>query len=870
VSSGEHETINGPNRLFARWAWGASDLAAVLVITVAFAVFFGDALCMRGALFYFDITEINYPYRAFLADELRAGRFSRWCPDLYCGLPLFSESQAGYLHPLKYLLYPWLETWRAFNLDTILSVWLTAVGTYLWLRRHVGPAGALTGAFVFGASGYVWGHLIHTSMINALASVPFVVWGLEWSWETGRRRGAVLAGLALACQVFAGHLQDSLLTICLVGLYALYRAATERGWKARARALEMPAIVVAVGVLVSAIQWVPSKELLDRSPRAGGLLWKDLIYGSWCPELLPTLVMREAYGTRARNTDWMDGFYPYHEMNAYMGLLAMALAVVGAGGAAARDRWVNFWVIVIGVGAVLMLGRFTCLFDFAHRVPILGSSREPVRFHLWVSLAVAALASVGVERLSRPGAVSVRDGLIMAGALFLLSIPIMIYIYNPVWNEPNRWNQAIHIKRYGWLGRELLTAAARTGVLALLGWWVARSITRIKNPSNRGRLAAVLPLLVMVDLLSAHWRDVPTIDPRYWTKPPTTVERLHDDPTFVRVFGVCGQHSGEPGHAVRQIEYLAVRDALDWSLPLAWGVRSSRGNTPMISRRLHDFAHITENGPWRHDLEGTTHVVTSKNLVTGNVRLKGPPAAEAGSALIRRNPTALPRARLAGRPVYADGQSQAAAALALLGADLRKQIVVEDPTRPLPVDAEVSGTARITRDLPEHVVVETDAAMPSYLVLSDTYDPGWSATIDRRTVPIRPAYLAFRAVFLPAGKHTVEFRYSPAGFALGGALSGCGILLGLVLCLQRGHSPSGEPERAVLSWPSHWRTWWFIAIVAVVLISIAIPISATNPAGRPLRRRDGRPLLINRWCNMNTGRFDIHTFTWGSGLQAME
>ena len=107
------------------------------------------------------------------------GRFSRWCPGLYCGLPLFSESQAGYLHPFKYLLYPWLETWQAFNLDTVLSVWLTGVGTYLWLRRHVGPAGALTGAAVFGLSGYVWGHLIHTSMINALASVPFVIWGLE-------------------------------------------------------------------------------------------------------------------------------------------------------------------------------------------------------------------------------------------------------------------------------------------------------------------------------------------------------------------------------------------------------------------------------------------------------------------------------------------------------------------------------------------------------------------------------------------------------------------------------------------------------------------------------------------------------------------
>ena len=149
-----------------------------------------------------------------------------------------------------------------------------------------------------------------------------------------------------------------------------------------------------------------------------------------------------------------------------------------------------------------------------------------------------------------------------------------------------------------------------------------------------------------------------------------------------------------------------------------------------------------------------------------------------------------------------------------------------------PLDAEVSGTARIVHDLPERVVVETDAAMPSYLVLSDTFDPGWSATVDGRPAPIRPAYLAFRAVFLPAGKHTVEFRYRPAGFALGAVLSSCGLLLSLILWLRPGRSVPGEPEHAVLSWPPRWRTWWFSALAALVLVSIAIPIGRTGP-GRP-------------------------------------
>lgn len=159
------------------WGWG--DLLAILAWTVAIVAFFWDLVALRSALFYFDVTEINLPYRDFFADELKAGRFSRWFPGLYCGMPLYSESQAGYLHPFKYLLYPWMETWQAFGLDTVLSVWLTGLGTFGWLRRHVGPIGALTGAAIFGLSGFVWAHLIHTSMINALASVPFAFWALE-------------------------------------------------------------------------------------------------------------------------------------------------------------------------------------------------------------------------------------------------------------------------------------------------------------------------------------------------------------------------------------------------------------------------------------------------------------------------------------------------------------------------------------------------------------------------------------------------------------------------------------------------------------------------------------------------------------------
>jgi len=825
--------------------WGRGDLLALLVWTLAICWIFWDAATLRRAFFYFDITEINYPYRHFFAEELKAGRFSRWCPWLYCGMPLFSESQAGYLHPLKYLFYPWMETWKAFNLDTIFSVWLAGAGAYGWLRRHVGPAGALTGAAIFGVGGYTWAHFVHTSMINALASVPFAVWALEWSWENGRWRGVVLGALAIACQVFAGHLQDVILLSGVLGCYGLFRAATAASRVEGAHVLAKTVGIVGLGVLLSAVQWIPSKELLDRSPRAGGLTYDELTYGSWSPELLPTLALREAYGTRARDTDWMDGFYPYHEMNSYLGLLALSLAVVGMAGPGARDRWTTFWMLLAITGGLLMLGRFTFLFDYANKIPIAGSSREPVRFHLWVTLAVSALAAVGVERLGRPGTVSLRAALVFSAILVLASLPILFFIYSPVWNEPKRWTAPYHLARYEWLGRELLVGAIRTGIIIALGLGAAYFASKAVRPNRRAALAALLPVLVLMDLLGAHKDDAPTISPEYWTNPPETVKRIKSDPSFIRVFGTGERSAAEPGYASEPIDFMKARDALNWSLPAAWGLASAKGETPMISRRIIDYFDNTMYRAGRFDLDSVSHVVVGRNNQAMFV-----PNERVGDAFLHVNPNALPRARLAGRPVYAADRDEAIEGLRRLGPELLNRLVVEDPAKPLDPTAEAAGAATIETDLPERVVVKVDAETPSYLVLADTFDPGWTATVDGRPAPIVPAYVAFRAVYVDKGRHTVEFRYRPAGFMLGLAISMGGILIAAALLVWPGGMAS-PADHVQMEGASRWRRIW---IAGALLIIVASIVQVGPSGGLSVQRRWDRA-----W----------HSFTWGSGLEAM-
>ena len=71
--------------------------------------------------------------------------------------------------------------------------------------------------------------------------------------------------------------------------------------------------------------------------------------------------------------------------------------------------------------------------------------------------------------------------------------------------------------------------------------------------------------------------------------------------------------------------------------------------------------------------------------------------------------------------------------------------------------------------------VETEA--DGFLVLTDTYMPGWRATINGKSTEILRANYAFRAVRIPAGHHDVEFNYQPLSFQIGAYVSVIGSVL---------------------------------------------------------------------------------------------
>ena len=131
-----------------------------------------------------------------------------------------------------------------------------------------------------------------------------------------------------------------------------------------------------------------------------------------------------------------------------------------------------------------------------------------------------------------------------------------------------------------------------------------------------------------------------------------------------------------------------------------------------------------------------------------------------------------------------------------------REFVMLEEADPLPVGPRQTYLAAGFRSVnPDHLIVEVETDAPGFLVIANTWDPGWSAIVDGQPSRVWRGNLAQQAVVLTeAGRHRVELRFRPEGFALGFGISAMSLVgwLGLIAFWLR--SPSapradGSPPR---------------------------------------------------------------------------
>jgi MYXO-CTERM domain-containing protein len=88
-----------------------------------------------------------------------------------------------------------------------------------------------------------------------------------------------------------------------------------------------------------------------------------------------------------------------------------------------------------------------------------------------------------------------------------------------------------------------------------------------------------------------------------------------------------------------------------------------------------------------------------------------------------------------------------------------------------------AGHVRIAELFADRLVLDVDLERPGVVVAVDAWDPGWRASVDGRPARVLQANGVFRAVAVPAGRHTVRMLYRPRSVVLGAATSAGGLLV---------------------------------------------------------------------------------------------
>ena len=131
-------------------------------------------------------------------------------------------------------------------------------------------------------------------------------------------------------------------------------------------------------------------------------------------------------------------------------------------------------------------------------------------------------------------------------------------------------------------------------------------------------------------------------------------------------------------------------------------------------------------------------------------------------------------------------ENLAAAAAIVQARDFRpsEETVIEARSESLAVTAPaVDDAIKVASYASTAIQLATESSTPTFLVASDSYYPGWEATIDGNPTRIYPTDAAFRGVGVPAGKHTVDFRFVPRTLYRSAAISAVALVGLLMLSL---------------------------------------------------------------------------------------
>jgi hypothetical protein len=733
-----------------------------------------------------DIVSQFYPSKTFLKESLQAGHLPLWNPYTFSGVPFFANPQrAALLYPdtLGFLAFP-LPVWFAWA--QALHLFLAGAGMYLLLLHYTRSRWAgFFAAIAYAFGGFFANRLLmgHLPQMEVSAYLPLVLLLVERMLEASRiSRRAVVAALVLALAFFAGFPETVFMIALVVGLRIVGEGI--RRMKAGDRSgvcvlLANTGIFLLVALGLIAVQLLPTLELLGHSERVH-TSFDALRVRSLPPMNVVTLLLPDFLGSVATKTAVQGG--PLGEMNAYAGALTLGLAAVAW--YLRSHRLAGFFTLLAATSLLLALGANTPLYHLVYVLPGFQQVAAPMRFVFLFAFAVPVLAGFSLAALlqGKAAATQLRRLVVITFGLALVALvggivylgmrervlgvfAGMIQAKYGAEEAPRRLAKlpAFYTQQCAGIGALALLAAGSGGLLLL-----RQRTLRTRRGSG---FAALCVLLLLCDLGFYHGKYIKVL--------PVT------EPLLL-VGGDFGAFPRKDSAILRVFPLPDVSDYPDQNLIV--GVPSLLGYDPIMLRDYRRTLGAIEGkapeeldsrapllGNYRSPLADRWSVgyLLSRQAQTEKALT---PLGFANGVYIYQRKQSDPRAYVV-HEVTAASDAEALQRMARGEGGLRNGVAFVNEANALSLDTGAAEVARLTMPDPNTLIAEGDAAGKGLLVMSDTYYPGWHATVNGQETPVHRVNAGMRGVAVPAGHYRVTLRYMPTSLTVGSLLSLTTLLL---------------------------------------------------------------------------------------------
>ncbi|MCX6355127.1 MAG: YfhO family protein [Candidatus Aureabacteria bacterium] len=766
-------------------------LLGFLALTVAFfsaVIFRSDPVVLSS---HADMLDLFIPMRQYASSSLSRGILPFWNPYIFCGVPFLADTFSAIFYPVN-LLFLAVPLHLAINYSVIAQTLLSGIFFYYYIRCFVRErSSAFTSALVymFGATQVCHIFAGHLCYLSTMIWIPLLFLFVERYFQKGKGGYILAAGATLALQILASHLQVVFYGCLALFLYCIFRAVAtpkegKRPGQFMGKGIVFPSII-AVGISLAAVQLLPACEFLLYSMR-GGASYEFCSIFSFPPENSVTFLMPDLMGDDVYVRYW--GRCYLWEMCAYIGVFPLVAAMFGA--IAGRDRRRAFFSVLAFASVILAFGKYTPVFRlFYDYVPGFSFFRGNSKFMLLTTFSLATLCAIGIDEMLRTGgdagrrlaraatmlaltaAVGAVTALLLQGGGGAAWRAILNYSasFQRQFNPPPDLGDAVFVARSQALAvRSLLTFSGFCVAGALILFLLARG-------TLHRRIAKILILLlVVVDLFAFGLRYLVAcpLPSAYW--PEKVVDFLRADKDYYRILttgglltnaGMACRVSNVAGYNPNYIAW--YKDYIDFSQ----GREETNLDYLSFSRLLH--------------LLNVKYIMLPRGYrPTGDLFTLKMDQQEMSVYL---NNDSLPRAHLAHDVMVMHEKESILRELMSPFFDPLRSVILEDSSCPLLEDSaepDKGEDARIVSYSPNYVALRTKALRSAYLIVADTYYPGWKALVDGKERKIYKANYIQRAVYLDPGEHTVEFVYFPLSFKVGLGIS-IAALIGVVVAALR-------------------------------------------------------------------------------------